>query len=428
MLNRKTRLVRIWAMLVLLVLTVCLVSACQPVDDIDLGVTPLVTEAAIAGTGTVDTNNALAAFTTFLQSAEAARIADRPFLVNNYVTTLPEAPLTAGKQAVFLYRGDANRVQLTGDMNNWSPGETDDFTRLVGSSLWWLAAEYESDARLDYRLIVDGVAQLDPLNPHTILGSDGLHSELKMPDYAAPPELAPTDAVYPAGTISDFIIDSAYLGRTRTYFVYEPAGQLVGAKLPSLYVHDGTDYMNIVDMPAILDRLIAERDIPPLLVVFVPPIDRPNEYDRDDAYTNFIAEELLPAVRNRFDTDPDPARTGTLGSAEGGLAALHLATSRPDLFGLVATQSGMFGLNNGAIITELSLAEALPLKLHLAVGRYETAVGGNSAENDLLELNRRLAAFLREKGYDFEYAELPAGHSWGFWQAQIGDALRFLYD
>ena len=209
----------------------------------------------------------------------------------------------------------------------WSPGETDDFTRLVGSSLWWLAAEYESDARLDYRLIVDGVAQLDPLNPHTILGSDGLHSELKMPDYAAPPELAPTDAVYPAGTISDFIIDSAYLGRTRTYFVYEPAGQLVGAKLPSLYVHDGTDYMNIVDMPAILDRLIAERDIPPLLVVFVPPIDRPNEYDRDDAYTNFIAEELLPAVRNRFDTDPDPARTGTLGSAEGGLAALHLATT-----------------------------------------------------------------------------------------------------
>ena len=49
-------------------------------------------------------------------------------------------------------------------------------------------------------------------------------------------------------------------------------------------------------------------------------------------------------------------------------------------------------------------------------------------ENNLLELNRRLAAFLREKGYDFEYAELPAGHSWGFRQAQIGDALRFLYD
>lgn len=426
MLSNVARSTRKIASLAALALAVLLASACQPGGDIDLGAAPVVTETIVDSVAVTD--DALAMFTAFMQSAEAARIADRSFLVNNYVTSLPEVPVTGGKQAIFLYRGDANRVQLSGDMNNWTPGEGDEFTRLVGSSLWWLAAEYESDARLDYRLIVDGVAQLDPLNPHTILGSDGLHSELAMPNYVPPSELMAGDAVYPTGTISDHTIDSTYLGRTRTYFVYEPAGQLIGAKLPSLYVQDGTDYMNIVDMPAILDRLIAEREIPPVLVVFVPPIDRPNEYDRDDTYTNFIAEELLPAVRNRYDTDPDPAKAGTFGSAEGGLAALHLATTRPDLFGLVATQSGTFGMNDGAIIAELSLAEALPLKLHLSVGRYETAVGGNSAENNLLDLNRRLAAFLREKEYDFTYAEHAAGHSWGFWQAGIGDALRFLYD
>lgn len=413
-------------------------AACTPPPgEIDLGIaTPTFdAPAATATAAVVDLTDALAAsddpvlaFDTFLESAEAARFSDRPSLSNTFLTGVESTPLSSGTRVVFLWRGDANEVALAGDMNNWMPGEADQFTRLIGSNLWWLSAEYEQVARFDYQLIVDGERQLDPLNPRTQMTRSGFASELRMPDYLVPPEFLPTNDPIPAGTVSDRTLDSQFLGQTRTYFVYEPPGQLIGAPLPTLYVHDGADYLNIADMPALLDRLIADRDIPPLLVVFVPPIDRNREYARSDAHARFMAEELLPAVRAEFNVSTDPAQTGVLGSALGGLAAFDLALRYPELFGLVATQSADFTAARSAIVDEVGLAELPPLKVHMIIGRYETDVKSDSAEGDLLSANQRLAAFLAEKGIEISYGEGFEGHSWGFWRAQIGDALRFLYD
>ena len=83
----------------------------------------------------------------------------------------------------------------------------------------------------------------------------------------------------------------ANLNQLRTFIVYEPAGQIVGEKLPSLYVNDGGNYLNLINSPAILNNLIARREIPPMIVIFLPPVLTNEEYNQNDAYVSFLSDE-----------------------------------------------------------------------------------------------------------------------------------------
>jgi enterochelin esterase family protein len=317
-------------------------------------------------------------------------------------------------------------------MNNWNLSESPALIRLEGTDLWYLAAEFEPEARLDYKFVLNGSDwRLDPLNPQTMQGGFGPNSQLAMPGYVPPPELQPATQDIPAGTVETHTINSRHLNQTRTFFVYRPPGQLVGEKLPSVYFHDGSDYLNIINAPVLLDRLIAGRQIPPLVAVFIPPINRSQDYRHNEAYVQFLAEELVPFIQANFATDPAPDKTATLGASLGGLAAVHAAASRPDVFGLAAGQSGAYSLDGDAVVRQIAgqgaeISSTPGVRFYLVVGSYEMAVSGNSQEGDLLAANRRLVKVLEDKGYDYFYEELPQGHSWGLWQATIGQALGYL--
>lgn len=368
-------------------------------------------------------------FDTFLARLDGKLLSERPPETNLYWANIRTTPLLDATRAVFLWRGEARRIALAGDMNNWNPDdEAWAFTRIAGTDLWWLSAEFEPTARLDYKIVLNGFDwRIDPYNPRQMMGGFGANSELAMPAYVDPPELIPGDTPVPQGTVTQHVLESVYLGHRRTFFVYTPPGQLIGAKTPSVYIHDGGDYINIINTPAILDRLIADRRIPPVVAVFVPPIERNEEYNRGADYTAFVTDELVPFIRATYDTDPDPARTATLGASMGGLIAVHLGVTHPDLFGLVAGQSGAYMLDNNGIIRDIAGMDVLPVRLHLLAGTYETAVGG-SAEGNILEATRRLSGVLDSFGYDYAYVEVPQGHSWGLWRGYLGDALQFLFE
>ncbi|MCI0398278.1 MAG: hypothetical protein L0332_28970 [Chloroflexi bacterium] len=377
-----------------------------------------------------------AGFDLFLAEAQAARPNERQPLVNRYLAQLPATPITDGNRAIFLWQGTEQRIQLAGDMNNWDLSVAPELTRLEGADLWYLSAEFESNARLDYKFVTDGGNwHLDPLNPRTAPGGFGPNSELAMPAYETPSELQPPSEAIPAGTLTTHTLDSAHLNQTRTFFVYTPAGQIVGEALPSIYFHDGGDYLNLIDTPVILDRLIANRQIPPLIAVFIPPINRDREYNRNDAYVNFLADELVPFVRATYGVDPSPARTGTIGPSMAGLAAVYAAIARPDVFGLAAGQSGAYSVDSDAIIERIRAEQMAvgiggparrEIRFYLVVGTYETAVGGDGDTGNLLEANRRLVEALESLDYEYQYQERPEGHSWGLWQATLGDALAYL--
>ncbi|MBP7999546.1 MAG: hypothetical protein KA314_13720 [Chloroflexi bacterium] len=362
----------------------------------------------------------------FLMEVNNLAPAERQQRVDNYLATVEATPLTHGDRAVFLWQGEAQSVVLAGDMNGWNLDAAAAFQQIASTDLWYLEAIFPPSARLDYKIVVNGGNwQLDPLNPRTMLGGFGPNSELIMPDYVAPAELS-GDA--PAGTVTQHRLTSDTLGRARTFYVYTPAQFDPALVYPSLYVHDGTDYLHLIDAPLILDRLIAAGEIPPLVVVFIPPLQREVEYRNNAPYVTFLADELLPFVQTEYHTSPDAGQTGTLGASMGGLISVYAAAVRPDVFGLVAGQSGAYSLDDDRVIQLIATRpQPIPVRFHLVVGTYETAVGGNDQEGNLLAANQRLVAVLESQGIVYRYAELPDGHSWGLWQRQLGAALRFLY-
>jgi enterochelin esterase family protein len=350
-------------------------------------------------------------------------------LVNRFLAQIENGPIMDGNRVIFIYQGAAHTVQLNGDMNSWIMAEAMSLTRLEGTDMWYLTADIDPKARLEYQYIVNGTdIRLDPLNANSFRGVFGLNSELVMPGYIPPPELLPTADEIPAGTLSTHTIDSSFLNQTRTVIVYQPPGQLVGAKLPSVYFNDGSDFLNLIDTPEILDRLIAARQIPPLIAVFIPPIIRNDDYNRNEAYADFMAEELVPIVQANFGADPAADKTAVLGASRGGLAAVHTAVLHPEVFGLVAGLSGAYSTDDGALLLRVAGQGAPGVNFYLVVGTYETAVSGTPTEGNLLEVNRLLVDILEEKEYPYLYEELPEGHSWGLWEATIGQGLSYLFN
>lgn len=50
--------------------------------------------------------------------------------------------------------------------------------------------------------------------------------------------------------------------------------------LPALFVHDGEDALKFGLFANVLDNLIADKRIEPIVAVFVPPVERKAEYAR----------------------------------------------------------------------------------------------------------------------------------------------------
>jgi enterochelin esterase family protein len=393
---------------------------------------------APADTPTAPAGDDVTGFEAFLAEALASRRDGRQALASRYLAGLTELPLTAGDRAVFLWRGEAQDVRLTGDMNAWDAPEASPLARLDGSDLWYLEMRFEPDARLDYRFLVEGDDyRLDPLNPRTVPAGLGLNSELAMPDYQPPPELEPAAGPVPAGALNAHTLDSAFLNEVRTFFVYEPAGEVLGQKRPLVIFNDGSDFLNLIDAPAILDRLIAARQIPPLVAVFVPPIHRNEEYLLNEAYASFLADELVPYVRRTYDTAAGRDQTGVLGVSHGAVAALYAAASRPDIFGRAAGLSGDYAIAGGRLFPLLSAAveerdlggsSSLPLRLYLAAGSYDTAVEPDApGDLSVLDATQRLVEYLDGQEHEYAFDVRPEGHSWGFWRALLAPALSYLF-
>lgn len=366
--------------------------------------------------------NSAAGFRHFLQEVNAALLADRPAIANRYWAQI-DAPITDGETVIWFYRGVGAQVELVGDTTGWSTPLP--LTRIGGTEFFYLEQTVAPDARIDYQLVIDGSQTLDPNNPQRVMSGFGLRSVLTMPAYRQPDVLYEPFA-YVKGTLHEHRIDSRVLGQTRIFFVYEPAGQLIGAQYPSLYVHDGGEAITLIDMPDVLDRLIGRREIPPLIAIFIPPITRQIEYNGDADFMEFVAREVVPFVQEEYPVDLAAAQTGVWGASLGGLLAVELAGGYGDVFGRIFAQSPALSMSEKSI-EQLAGGLSADQKLYLNVGIYETSVLPEQPMGDFLAASRAMRTLLAETAVPFQYEEWSQGHSWGLWQDALPDGLQYLF-
>ncbi len=133
-------------------------------------------------------------------------------------------PFIEDSTANFIYLGNQNSVSVSGDFNGWSTN-TWLMTKVSQTNFWYRSENFEMDARLDYKFILNGSTWiLDPENPNTCQGGYGPNSELAMPFYTQPWEIVDNPAI-PHGTLVPRIIYSTNVG-ANYQLIYLPSAWL----------------------------------------------------------------------------------------------------------------------------------------------------------------------------------------------------------
>lgn len=336
------------------------------------------------------------------------------------------APLVFGETAVFIYRGEAESVRWSADYAI-SDGSLKDMRgeRQGDSDVWLHERDFPADARLSYRIILDDEAMLDPLNPYEAREGSGPVSELRMPAYEFPEAAVRRDDVA-RGALSDNItFHSEHLPYPVNYRVYTPSGYESLDALPVIYVADGQEYLDdeLGSMVIILDNLIAEGAIEPVMAVFLDPHDvdtgrnrRDSQYLGSRTFDAYLVEELVPTIDADYRTAASADRRAILGESYGGTLAAHMGLEYSDTFGLIGMHSPVFPEN--ASISGYAELEHPPLKVFMSVGTL--------GDVDL-SVRREVRDMLVEEGYPLRYVEVNDGHAWGNYRRMTDDTLIYFF-
>jgi enterochelin esterase family protein len=360
-------------------------------------------------------------------AAKVAQVADsagRSRAVTALVSLVRQAGtvMAEDSEVTLIYRGTARHVFVAGDPNGWEPG-ADEMKRLPGTDLFSLSWKLDPAARFEYKLVVDSAWILDPLNTLRASGGFGENSEVRMPRYRFPRETVPRGDIA-HGSIDTTSFTRAVSGRRTTVFVYLPAGYRSGMeRYPVLYVTDGGEYLSRANMNVVLDNLIAQGEIFPLIAVFIDPRTDPadprtntrmTDYALNDNFIDALSGELRPVLMKRYRIMDGPRNTAIMGASMGGLIATYAAFAHPEIFGLCAAQSPSYQWKNDTLITMLRTAPVKNFRMYLCTGTIRDAERRARVVRDIM----------REKGYAITYAEYPESHNWLNWRGRLGDILR----
>lgn len=355
-------------------------------------------------------------------------------------TTLRSAgqiPFAAGDSVLWLYRGSASSVAWAGDHSGWDPSGQGG-TNAFGLGVWMRRASFPADARLDYKVVVNGSNWiLDPVNGFQQWSGFGPNSELRMPSYIPSPytTLQPGQA---RGTLGPNVrYASTALGYDVQYRVWTPDRYNPDIdELPALYVTDGHEYADdrLGAMLVALDNLIAYGLFERTVVVFVDPRNPSNLSQnrrqtelvppggsssvcnpcRGDAFLTALATEIVPAVEAAYRVSSRPERRGILGTSLGGLFAAYAGATRPDVFGKI-------GINSPAFQVYPAIYDA-----YRRAPQNQTVFVSQGTINDG-NGGQTLVPILRQYGYTHQYEVRNEGHSWGQWRNLMPYTLRGLF-
>lgn len=232
------------------------------------------------------------------------------------------------------------------------------------------------------------------------------------------------------------IVETHTINYTRPITVYIPAQYEAGTEAPFMIVHDGPKGPPGKELPRILDNLIHQKRIPPIILIMVANgggdaqgHQRGKEYDTmSGVFADYIEAEVLPRVEKncKVKLTKDPNGRAAMGNSSGGSAALIMAWFRPELYQRVLTTSGTFVNQQwpfdpkypdgawGFHKTLIPESPKKPIRLFISVGDVDL-LNPNVMRDDMhdwVEANHRMAKVLKAKGYEYQYLFCRgSGHS-----------------
>lgn len=283
----------------------------------------------------------------------------------------------------------------------------------------------------------------DPLNKQSYFipgclcagEKDQLMSLLEMPDAPKMPWLN-ENAKYPKGSVSTLKVQGNKLDMEREIYLYLPPNYDPNHSIPYPLVvaFDGYACKDFMNSPAIFDYLIANGKIPPSIVVMIlnpapNTVTRLRDLACHEPFFSYVANELIPWVRENYRVTSDPHQTVVTGASLGGVASVYMGLIHSEIFGNILAQSGAYWwLIQGEqdwLIHQYVESSKRDLRFFLDAGSLET-VPTFANGLSILYANRYLRDVLRAKGYPVKYVEFSGGHDYICWQETFAMGLEHL--
>jgi gluconolactonase len=255
-------------------------------------------------------------------------------------------------------------------------------------------------------------------------------------DYVPGPDSLPQSGV-PRGEVTKYTFDHSKIfpGTTRNYWIYVPKQYDPAKPACVMIFQDGIEYK----APTVFDNLIAKKEIPVMIGVFVSPgrmtalsndaLDRFNrsyEYDGlGDNYSKFLLDELLPEISKKYNLSTNANDRAIAGASSGAIAAFTAAWERPDAFSRVFSSVGTFvGLRGGNIYpTLIRKTEPKPIRVFLQDGTGDLNIYGGNWHL----ANEEMLSALEFSGYEVNHIWGDGQHNGKHATAIFPDALRWLW-
>lgn len=263
-------------------------------------------------------------------------------------------------------------------------------------------------------------------------------------DYVLGPDSQPQDVPHGTVTKATFAESKIFPDTTREYQVYVPK-QYDAAKPACLMVFfDGGGYAKADGssrVPVVFDNLIAKKEMPVTVAVFVNPgsikattpgaKDRSNrsfEYDSlGDANARFVLEELLPVATKGLNTTKNPDGWAIAGASSGGIAAFTVAWEKPEAFHKVVSWIGSFTNIRGGYVYPALIRQTKdqpkPLRVFLQDGSSDL----DNLHGNWPLSNQDMAAALKFAGYDHQFVLGTGAHSPKHGGSIFPDTMRWLW-
>lgn len=372
---------------------------------------------------------AFADFDTFARRYKTAGARERETLTQAFVTHqqanngFPIVQTDGTVIFVYIGTGGEKNVGLVGDFRTrhfysvyWDKPGIPMTPIAADGHIFFTRLKVRPGARLDYKFVIDGKFRTDPLNPRRWDGGiEGEVSELTMPGYREPTEIHPRKDT-PKGSVHT--LDETWAKpKVR---IYLPANYHPSHTYPVIYTADGGAWMKYIKLPVILDNLIADRIIRPVIAVMIDSAeDRRSWYFYNPAYIRYL-EKVVEFVESRYPVRRDVGGRLLTGASAGGRAALFVSLERPALFRNLGMLSPSL-TGSPHYYEPYFSGRKRPdptLNIWMSAGTYE-----NYIHEDVKVMER----YFKQVGLKNKTVYTPEGHSFGTWRHLIKDMLIYFF-
>jgi len=354
-------------------------------------------------------------------------------------TALVSPLVNEGGTVTFKLRAPlAKTITVRGDWE--ANGGVGQMTKETDGTWSYTTGKLPSDLYM-YAFLVDSVRTLDPANAFSYRDVGNLFSILII-NQGNGDTYSVNDVAH--GNVEKIWYPSTQYKTNRRLTVYTPpAYERSNKKYPVLYLLHGSGgdeeaWVTLGRVPQILDNLIAQGKIEPMIVVMpngnpgkqAAPGETTENLRYRPAMSNFLPNyadgsyeqsfpEIVKFVDSRFKTRPQKSQRALAGLSMGGFHSLLISANHPDLFDYVGLFSPGTPASRALDSTRTAyqhLDQKFTLQKQKGYKLYWIGIGKTDFIYQSLQVHRKK---LDQLQFPYTYVESERGHIWSNWRAYM---------